>query len=72
LKKSPELLSELFVASHTSPFSEWALDMVKVMELRQRLEEKNLDVDGTREMLIQRLKDELDNCLIDSGYSTPK
>ena len=46
--------------------------MVKVMELRQRLEEKNLDVDGTREMLIQRLKDAGDNCLIDSGYSTPK
>jgi hypothetical protein len=57
LKESPELLAELFVAATASPTSESDLDMMKVATLRQKLEEKNLDVDGTREMLIQRLKD---------------
>jgi hypothetical protein len=57
LKESPELLAELFGASPIGPSSESDSDTMKVATLRQKLEEKNLDVDGTREMLIQRLKD---------------
>ena len=57
MKESPKLLSELFGASPIGLSSESDYGTMKVATLRQKLEEKNLDVDGTREMLIQRLKD---------------
>jgi speckle-type POZ protein len=58
LKKSPELLDEFFGACFPTGSSSGSdSDTMKVASLRQKLDEKNLDVDGTREMLIQRLKE---------------
>eukprot|EP00542_Grammatophora_oceanica_P009515 CAMPEP_0194031694 /NCGR_PEP_ID=MMETSP0009_2-20130614/4802_1 /TAXON_ID=210454 /ORGANISM="Grammatophora oceanica, Strain CCMP 410" /LENGTH=387 /DNA_ID=CAMNT_0038671917 /DNA_START=83 /DNA_END=1249 /DNA_ORIENTATION=+ len=58
LKKSPVLVSEIMEAQHRKrPRSgDGDIDSMSVSKLRSKLEEKGLDVDGTREMLVKRLK----------------
>lgn len=62
LKQSPELLSELFLVSHTMPRSMSAhkddFERMPVADLRDELLKRKREVDGSREMLIKRLKSE--------------
>jgi hypothetical protein len=55
LKESP-LCAELVGAAPTK-FSATDIDSMRVATLRRKLEEKGLDVDGTRETIIRRLKE---------------
>ncbi|KAL9187250.1 hypothetical protein ACHAXT_001353 [Thalassiosira profunda] len=56
LTESPKLLSELMVAfSSTEPDDRFGETSMTVSELRDKLEEKGLDLDGSREMLVSRL-----------------
>jgi speckle-type POZ protein len=55
LKESP-LCLELVGAAPTL-FSETDIDSMQVATLRRKLDEKGLDMDGTRETLIRRLKE---------------
>lgn len=56
LKESTELSDEIVGASPTK-FSETSYDTMRVATLRKKLDEKDLEVDGTRETLIRRLKE---------------
>lgn len=56
LKQSTDLLAELVVGMPTQ-FSNSDYDTMRVSTLRQKLEDKGLEVDGTRETLVRRLKD---------------
>ena len=56
LSESPTLLAELVGASPTK-FTETNYDTMRVATLREKLDEKDLEVDGTRETLIRRLKE---------------
>ena len=59
LAKSPQLMRELMmpvVDCGTPPINGDDLGMMPVITLRRRLEEKGLDIDGTKEMLISRLE----------------
>ena len=65
LKESPDLLNELLTAAlvgskkrseHSGPDNRDYKSM-RVSTLRQKLDDKGLDVDGSREMLISRLED---------------
>lgn len=54
LRESPDLLAELLGSSPTQ-FSKWDYDTMRVASLRQKLDARGLEVDGTRETLIRRL-----------------
>jgi BTB/POZ domain len=60
LRESSSLLEELFSASHRKQSMNQADDTVgqSVAELRDRLLKRGRDVDGSREMLVKRLKAE--------------
>ena len=57
LKESSELLAELVGASPTQFSDDGEYDTMRVATLREKLDEKDLEVDGTRETLIRRLKE---------------
>lgn len=59
LKESPELLTELMLKmSYDSTIYEQLSEEgnLSVNELRKQLDEKGLDIDGSREMLVSRLQ----------------
>ena len=78
LKESSKLLSELLVYTnnpvghiHYSPVVKDGngtvedADNLDVTSLRERLEKANIDVDGSREMLVERWKEHLRLCASD-------
>lgn len=57
LKTSPRLMSELMIAISNNPNDHFdPMDSMTVSELRTELRRKSLDVDGSKEALISRLK----------------
>jgi len=60
LAKSPKLMKELMLSvvdyGGTPPIEGDDFGMMSVITLRKRLEEKGLDIDGSKEMLISRLE----------------
>ena len=59
-QESPKLMSELMLAATADPNDcfEQQTSRMSVDELRKALDGKGLDVDGSREVLIARLKEE--------------
>jgi hypothetical protein len=57
LNESSTLLAELVGASHTQFSDDGEYATMRVATLRKKLDEQDLEVDGTRETLIRRLKD---------------
>ena len=58
LTESPELMTELYLASNTEPLLTHGQDpdRMPVADLRDQLLKRKLDVDGSRETLIKRLR----------------
>jgi len=60
LAKSPKLMKELMMSvvdyGGTPPMEGDDFGMMSVITLRKRLEEKGLDIDGSKEVLISRLE----------------
>jgi hypothetical protein len=57
LKESPTFLAELFRGASPTKFSETNYETMRVATLREKLDEEDLEVDGTRETLIRHLKE---------------
>ena len=62
LKESPKLLEELIVSMSSNPDDCFEPHgKMSVDELRKALDEKSLDVDGSKEMLVSRLDESTSN-----------
>ncbi|KAL3919353.1 MAG: hypothetical protein SGARI_007231, partial [Bacillariaceae sp.] len=60
VRKSADLLAELFMMTVPANDSENDTkdpEKMSVLTLREKLEDYNLDLDGTRAMLVERLKE---------------